>query len=111
MGSWEGAIFAKAGLERLELVGSYFQELKWMIPAPAQGAIGIVCRADENELIKQLQKINHQPHKHNEPKYGAKIQYAEQPDASPKLGKEETKFIQQVTELSCIMREQLIQRC
>ncbi|MEC8248849.1 MAG: hydroxymethylbilane synthase [Bacteroidota bacterium] len=58
---WEGAIFAKAGLERLELVGSYFQELKWMIPAPAQGAIGIVCRADENELIKQLQKINHQP--------------------------------------------------
>jgi len=44
-----------------------------------------------------LQKINHQPYKHNEPKYGAKIQYAEQPDASPKLGKEETKFIQQVT--------------
>ena len=59
--SWEGAIFAKAGLERLELDGSYFQELKWMIPAPAQGAIGIVCRAKENELIEQLQKINHQP--------------------------------------------------
>ena len=58
--NWEGAVFAKAGLERLELVGSYFQELKWMIPAPAQGAIGIVCRAEDTELIELLKKINHQ---------------------------------------------------
>ena len=58
--NWEGAVFAKAGLERLELVGSYFQELKWMIPAPAQGTIGIVCRAEDTELIELLKKINHQ---------------------------------------------------
>jgi hydroxymethylbilane synthase len=59
--NWEGAIFAKAGLERAELLGSHFQELDWMIPAPAQGAIGIVCRIDDSELIEELQKINHQP--------------------------------------------------
>jgi len=59
--NWEGAIFAKAGLERAELLGSHFQELDWMIPAPAQGAIGIVCRAKDNAIVEQLQKINHQP--------------------------------------------------
>ncbi|NBS19897.1 MAG: hydroxymethylbilane synthase, partial [Flavobacteriia bacterium] len=40
--NWEGAIFAKAGLERVELLGSHYHELDWMIPAPAQGAIGVV---------------------------------------------------------------------
>ena len=58
---WEGAVFAKAGLERVELLGSNSQELKWMIPAPAQGAIGVVCRANDTELIELLKKINHQP--------------------------------------------------
>ena len=59
--NWEGAVFAKAGLERVELLGSHFQELKWMIPAPAQGAIGVVCRVEDTELIELLKKINHQP--------------------------------------------------
>lgn len=59
--NWEGAIFAKAGLERAELLGSHFQELDWMIPAPAQGAIGIVCRMEDSELIEELQKINYKP--------------------------------------------------
>ncbi|MGB2435542.1 MAG: hydroxymethylbilane synthase, partial [Flavobacteriaceae bacterium] len=59
--NWEGAIFARAGLERAELLGSHFQELKWMIPAPAQGAIGVVCRVEDTELIELLKKINHQP--------------------------------------------------
>ena len=58
--NWEGAVFAKAGLERVELLGSHFQELKWMIPAPAQGAIGVVCRTDDFELIEFLKRINHQ---------------------------------------------------
>ena len=31
------------------------------------------------------------------PQYGAKIQYATNPDATPVLGKEDKKFIQQVT--------------
>ena len=59
--NWEGAIFAKAGLERAQLIRPHFQELDWMIPAPAQGAIGIVCRMEDSELIEELQKINYQP--------------------------------------------------
>ena len=57
---WEGAIFAKAGIERLELVGSYFQELKWMIPAPAQGAIGLFAGRG-HRTDRTFKKINHQP--------------------------------------------------
>lgn len=56
---WEGAIFAKAGLERAELLGSHFQELDWMIPAPAQGAIGVVCRKNDAAIIENLEQINH----------------------------------------------------
>ena len=56
---WEGAIFAKAGLERAELLGAHFHELDWMIPAPAQGAIGVVCRKDDAAIIEHLGKINH----------------------------------------------------
>lgn len=58
--NWEGAIFAKAGLERAELLGSHSQELDWMIPSPAQGAIGVVCRTADTDLIEKLKKINHQ---------------------------------------------------
>ena len=57
--NWEGAIFAKAGLERVELLGSHYHELDWMIPAPAQGAIGVVCRADDNDILESLKKIDH----------------------------------------------------
>ena len=59
--NWEGAIFAKAGLERAELLGANYKELDWMIPAPAQGAIGVVCRTSDSSIIEKLQKINHQP--------------------------------------------------
>lgn len=58
---WEGAIFAKAGLERAALLGCHFQELEWMIPAPAQGAIGIVCKMKDETLVEQLKQINHRP--------------------------------------------------
>ena len=58
---WHGAIFAKAGLQRSGLLGSAYRELDWMIPAPAQGAIGVVCRAEDDPLIQELQKINHHP--------------------------------------------------
>ncbi len=49
--NWTGAIFAAAGLERTGLRPSNALELDWMLPAPAQGAIMVVCREDE-ELIK-----------------------------------------------------------
>ena len=59
--NWGGAIFAKAGLERAELLGAHYKDLDWMIPAPAQGAIGVVCRSSDSSIIEKLQKINHQP--------------------------------------------------
>lgn len=41
---WNGAIFAGAGLERINLRPVNSIDLDWMLPAPAQGAITIVCR-------------------------------------------------------------------
>ena len=37
---WNGAVFAAAGLERINLKPDSFINLDWMIPAPAQGASG-----------------------------------------------------------------------
>ena len=42
--NWHGAIFAAAGLERIGLRPEKSIELDWMLPAPAQGAIMVVCR-------------------------------------------------------------------
>lgn len=50
---WDGAIFAKAGLERIELTPENHITLGWMIPAPAQGAMLIVCM-DNDPFIKEL---------------------------------------------------------
>ena len=55
---WQGAIFAKAGLERVALLGIHYRELDWMIPAPAQGAIGIVCRDRESAVLEGLKTIH-----------------------------------------------------
>jgi len=41
--NWQGAIFAAAGLERIGLRPENAIELDWMLPAPAQGAIIVVC--------------------------------------------------------------------
>ncbi|MEK9612816.1 MAG: hydroxymethylbilane synthase [Flavobacteriaceae bacterium] len=58
--NWSGAIFAEAGLERLGLIPEKFERLDWMIPAPAQGIIGIASLEERNELNTILKKI-HQP--------------------------------------------------
>ena len=44
---WDGAIFAAAGLERINLRPEKSIELDWMLPAPAQGAIVVVCREED----------------------------------------------------------------
>src|SRR5215211_6245761 len=41
---WNGAIFAAAGLERIRLRPQNSVDLDWMLPAPAQGAVMVVCR-------------------------------------------------------------------
>jgi hydroxymethylbilane synthase len=50
--NWDGAIFAAAGLERIGLRPDNAVELDWMLPAPAQGAIMVVCRDADNLAVK-----------------------------------------------------------
>ena len=47
---WAGALFAAAGVERIALEIPHHIELDWMLPAPAQGAIAIVCRNYDNDV-------------------------------------------------------------
>ncbi len=49
--SWDGAIFAAAGLERINLRPEKSIDLNWMLPAPAQGAIMVAARSDNNDRI------------------------------------------------------------
>jgi hydroxymethylbilane synthase len=58
---WEGAIFAAAGLERINLKPETFINLNWMIPAPAQGAMQVVVNKDNafaKEAVAQLNDKN-----------------------------------------------------
>ena len=56
---WNGAIFAAAGLERVELLPKNHVMLDWMIPAPAQGAIMVTALKADRELLEICSKINH----------------------------------------------------
>ena len=44
---WDAAIFALAGLERIQLRPENSIVLDWMLPAPAQGAIMVVAREED----------------------------------------------------------------
>jgi hydroxymethylbilane synthase len=55
---WAGAIFAAAGLERIQRRPSNSVELDWMLPAPAQGAIVVVCRDAEQDLAAACASLN-----------------------------------------------------
>lgn len=55
---WAGAIFAAAGLERINLRPKDSVELDWMLPAPAQGAIMVVCRAEDEYILRATAKMN-----------------------------------------------------
>jgi hydroxymethylbilane synthase len=57
---WWGAIFAAAGLERIGLRPPNAIELHWMIPAPAQGAILVVCREKNADIFEQCRPIHHE---------------------------------------------------
>ena len=66
---WEGAIFAKAGMERLGFISGNqidspnfvgpFQNLDWMIPAPAQGAMVVVAMDNDAYCKEASSKLNH----------------------------------------------------
>ncbi len=56
--SWHGAIFAAAGLERINLRPENSIELDWMLPAPAQGAVMVVCREEAKEVADVCAAFN-----------------------------------------------------
>ncbi len=55
---WNGAIFAAAGLERIGLRPERSIELDWMLPAPAQGAIVVACRSNDQYSFEACQPFN-----------------------------------------------------
>jgi hydroxymethylbilane synthase len=57
--NWAGAIFAAAGLERIGLRPERAVDLDWMLPAPAQGAIMVVCRQNDDYAFDSCQPFNH----------------------------------------------------
>ena len=56
---WNGAVFAAAGLERINLKPDNYINLDWMIPAPAQGAMVVVAMANDNFTLDALSQLNH----------------------------------------------------
>jgi len=56
--NWDGAIFAAAGLERIELRPDNAVELDWMLPAPAQGAIIVVCKENDTYSYEACQPFH-----------------------------------------------------
>ena len=57
--NWDGAVFAAAGLERINLKPENFINLDWMIPAPAQGAMLVVAMENDNFTLDALSQLNH----------------------------------------------------
>lgn len=56
--NWSGAIFAAAGLERIGLRPGNSIDLDWMFPAPAQGAIMVVCREQDEHIANTCKSFN-----------------------------------------------------
>ena len=56
---WNGAVFAKAGLERIQVLPENHSVLSWMVPAPAQGAMMVAGRSQDEQLATICQAINH----------------------------------------------------
>ncbi len=59
--NWNGAIFAAAGLERINLTPENNIDLDWMLPAPAQGAMLVVAKEEDLFTREVLCALNHTP--------------------------------------------------
>ena len=55
---WNGAVFAAAGLERINLKPENYINLDWMIPAPAQGAMLVVAMANDDFTKQAVAELN-----------------------------------------------------
>lgn len=56
--NWNGAIFAAAGLERINVRPENSIDLDWMLPAPAQGTVAVVAREDDKDLLAECARFN-----------------------------------------------------
>lgn len=56
--NWDAAIFAQAGLERINLRPPNSIIIHWMLPAPAQGAVVVVCRKDDQNVFEICNRFN-----------------------------------------------------
>ena len=59
--SWDGAIFAQTGLDRIGLTRPESEVLDWMIPAAGQGVITVCQRSADEELEDLMASINDVP--------------------------------------------------
>jgi hydroxymethylbilane synthase len=61
----DATLLAIAGLKRMSMDGCATSVLDWndMLPAVAQGAIGIQCRSDDERSLKYIDALNHPPTK------------------------------------------------
>ena len=57
--TWNGAVFAAAGLERLGITPEDTVDLPWMISAPAQGAIMIAALENDDFCMDACEQLNH----------------------------------------------------
>lgn len=59
----DAVVLAKAGLQRLALDGAISEvfSVDRVLPAPAQGAMVVQCRAADRGLLLRLSALNHQP--------------------------------------------------
>jgi hydroxymethylbilane synthase len=56
---WDGAIFAAAGLTRIDLGHHISEYLDWMVPAAAQGAMAVMVREGDTEIEKIITQLDH----------------------------------------------------
>jgi len=58
----DATLLAYAGLKRMDMADEVTCVLEWdeMLPAVAQGAIGIQCRSDDERSLKYIDALNHE---------------------------------------------------
>ncbi|HEX9981491.1 MAG TPA: hydroxymethylbilane synthase [Flavobacterium sp.] len=57
--NWNGAVFATAGLDRINIKPEKHIDLDWMIPAPAQGAMVVAVMENDDYSRQAVAKLNH----------------------------------------------------
>ncbi len=57
--TWDAAIFAYAGLKRLNIQPEKYYFPEWLLPAPAQGVVAVVCKKDDADTRKIFASVNH----------------------------------------------------